>query len=121
MLWVHSIVNLGKQKWSNRQDKYVRGGEQIYLPHFHLSSYRKNETLQTSLQKVQAKFIISGCKEKKTLLRFGLQNRLNLILSNSVKEGPLFKKKKVKKIEFEVSAGDERLLLSKLGQTLLPR
>ena len=81
----------------------------------------KMKLWQTSLQKVQAKFLISGCKEKKTLLRFGLQNRLNLILSNSVKEGPLFKKKKVKKIEFEVSAGDERLLLSKLGQTLLPR
>ena len=28
-----------------------------------------------------------------TLLRFGLQNRLNQILSNSVKEGALFKKK----------------------------
>ena len=53
-----------------------------------------------------------------TLLHFGLQNRLNQILSNSVKEGALFKKNKVKKkIEFEVSAGDERLLLSKLGQT----
>ena len=52
-----------------------------------------------------------------TLLRFGLQSRLNQILSNSVKLGALFKKKKVKKIEFEVSAGDERLLLSKLGQT----
>ena len=46
-----------------------------------------------------------------TLLRFGLQSRLNQILSNSVKEGALFKKKKVKKIEFEVSAGDERLLI----------
>ena len=52
-----------------------------------------------------------------TLLRFGLQSRLNQILSNSVKGGALFKKKKVKKIEFEVSAGDDWLLLSKLGQT----
>ena len=52
-----------------------------------------------------------------TLLHFGLQNRLNQILSNSVKEGALFKKKRGKKIEFQVSAGDERLLLSKLGQT----
>ena len=52
-----------------------------------------------------------------TLLRFGLQDTLNQILSNSVNEGALFKKKKVKKIEFEVSAGDERLLLSKPGQT----
>ena len=50
-------------------------------------------------------------------MRFGLQNRLNQILSNSVNEGALFKKKKVKKIEFEVSAGDERLLPSKPGQT----
>ena len=50
-------------------------------------------------------------------MRFGLQNRLNQILSNSVNEGAQLKKKKVKKIEFEVSAGDERLLLSKLGQT----
>ena len=50
-------------------------------------------------------------------MRFGLQNRLNQILSNSVNEGALFQKKKVRKIEFEVSAGDERLLLSKLGQT----
>ena len=30
-----------------------------------------------------------------TLLRFGLQDRLNQILSNSVKEGALLKKKKV--------------------------
>ena len=52
-----------------------------------------------------------------TLLRFGLQDRLNQILSSSVKELALFKKKRFKKIEFEVSAGDERLLLSKLGQT----
>ena len=29
------------------------------------------------------------------LLYFGLQNRLNQILSNSVKEGALFKKKKI--------------------------
>ena len=65
---------------------------------------------------MQAKFLISGCKEKKTLLRFGLQNRLNQILSNSVKEGALFKKKKVEKIEFEVSAGDERLLPVNYGQ-----
>ena len=50
-------------------------------------------------------------------MRFGLQNRLNQILSNSVNEGALFKKKKVKEIEFEVSAGDERHLLSKPGQT----
>ena len=50
-------------------------------------------------------------------MRFGLQNRLNKILSNSVNEGAQLKKEKVKKIEFEVSAGDERLLLSKLGQT----
>ena len=50
-------------------------------------------------------------------MRFGLQNRLNQILSNSVNEGAQLKKEKVKKIEFEVSAGDERLLLSKLGQT----
>ena len=42
-----------------------------------------------------------------TLLRFGLQDRLNQILSNSAKEGAMFKKKKkFKKIEFEVSAGD---------------
>ena len=50
-------------------------------------------------------------------MRFGLQNRLNKILSNSVNEEAQLKKEKVKKIEFEVSAGDERLLLSKLGQT----
>ena len=50
-------------------------------------------------------------------MRFGLQNRLNQILSNSVNEGAQLKKKKVKKIEFEVSAGDERLILGKLGQT----
>ena len=31
------------------------------------------------------------------LLYFGLQKRLNQILSNSVKEGALFKKQKVKK------------------------
>ena len=35
------------------------------------------------------------------LLYFGLQNRLNQILSNSVKEGALFKEKKVKKIEIQ--------------------
>ena len=35
------------------------------------------------------------------LLYFGLQNRLNQILSNSVKEGALFKKKKVKEIEIQ--------------------
>ena len=44
-----------------------------------------------------------------TLLRFGLQDTLNQILSNSVEEGALFKKKRVEKIEFEVSAGEERL------------
>ena len=70
---VHSIVNLGKQKWSNRQDKYVRGGEKIYLPHSYLSSYRKNETLANKRSKgsknflkkinMQAKFLVSGCKE----------------------------------------------------------
>ena len=41
-----------------------------------------------------------------TQSRFGLQDRLNQILSNSVKERAMFKKKKFKKIEFEVSAGD---------------
>ena len=48
------------------------------------------------------------------LLFFGSQNRLNQILSKSVKEGALFKKKK--KLKFKVSAGDGRLLLSKFGQ-----
>ena len=71
---------------------------------------------QTSLQKVQAKFLISGCKEKDPVA-FWFTEYTKSILSNSVNEGALFKKKKVKKIEFEVSAGDERLLLSKLGQT----
>ena len=33
-----------------------------------------------------------------TLLRFGLQDRLNQILSNSVKEGAMFKKKSLKKL-----------------------
>ena len=41
-------------------------------------------------------FPIQGVK-KMNLLYFGLQNRPNQILSNSVKEGALFKKKKVKK------------------------
>ena len=50
-------------------------------------------------------------------MRFGLQNRLNQVLSNSVKREHCSKRKRLKKIEFEVSAGDERLLLSKLGQT----
>ena len=35
------------------------------------------------------------------LLYFGLQNRLNQILLNSVKEETLFKEKKVKKIEIQ--------------------
>ena len=51
------------------------------------------------------------------LLYFGLQNRLNQFLSNSVKEGALLKEKKsLKKLKFKVSAGDGRLLLSKFGQ-----
>ena len=58
---------------------------------------------QTSVHKVPKNFLkkinvqvklVSGCKEM-TLLRFGLQDRLNQILSNSVKEGALLKKKKV--------------------------
>ena len=56
-----------------------------------------------------------------TMLRFGLQDRLNQILSNSVKERALFKKKRFKKIEFEVSAGEERLLPSNLARHNLAR
>ena len=66
----------------------------------------KMKLWQTSVQRVPKNFLKKlTCRlnswfqgvNKMTLLRFGLQDRLNQILSNSVKEGALFKKKKVLK------------------------
>ena len=66
---------------------------------------------------MQAKFLVSECKENDPVT-FWITGYTK---SNSFKfckrESTVQKEKGLKKIEFEVSAGDERLLLSKLGQT----
>ena len=93
---VHSVANLANKNGVTDKTKKleVENRSTCIIPIFLVTEQMK--LWQTSLQKVQAKFLISGCKEM-TLLRFGLQKTLNQILSNFVKEGALFKKKKVKK------------------------